>query len=250
MLNFVFAFAGLLAGGVINVLADDLPERHSPRTPQCPRCHFAYPWLDWLAVVRYWRLGGACPHCAEPMRRRPLWVELGTAVLFAVLPWLIANPLNLAIYSLYVAVLILVIVIDLEYRLILHVVTFPTTLFAVPAAFVLTDNSWQSALLGAGTGYVFFLLAYWLGKALFGEGALGFGDVTLAMMMGAMLGFHRILFALVLAILLGALVSLILLLSGRVKLRSHMAYGPYLALAGIFMIIWGDQVTRAYWRLN
>jgi leader peptidase (prepilin peptidase) / N-methyltransferase len=248
--SLIFAFAGLMAGGVINVLADDLPERRSARRPRCPHCHFAYRWLDGLALVRLVRFRGVCPNCGVPMRQRPLWVEVSTAVLFAVLPWLITNPVNLVIYSLYVAVLILVIVIDLEYRLILHVVTFPTTLFAVPAAFVLTDNSWQSALLGAGTGYVFFLLAYWLGKALFGEGALGFGDVTLAMMMGAMLGLHRILFALVLAILLGALVSVILLLSGRVKLRSHMAYGPYLALAGIFMIIWGDQVTRAYWRLN
>jgi prepilin signal peptidase PulO-like enzyme (type II secretory pathway) len=250
MLNLVFAVAGLLAGAVINVLADHLPERRSPQRPRCRHCRFSYRWPDWLAVVRYWRFGGACPNCASPMGRRPLWVEVSTAALFALLPSLIANPLNLAIYSFYVAVLILVIVIDLEYRLILHVVTFPATLFAVLAAFVLTDNSWPSALLGAATGYIFFLLAYWLGKALFGAGALGFGDVTLAMMMGAMLGFHRILFTLVFAILLAAVASLLLLLSGRVKLRSYMAYGPYLALAAIFMIMWGDQVIRLYWRLN
>jgi leader peptidase (prepilin peptidase) / N-methyltransferase len=250
MLNLLFAFIGLWAGGVINVLADDLPERRSPRSPRCPHCHFAYRGLDWLSVVRYARNAGACPNCAAPMRRRLLWVEVGTAAVFAALPWLITNPWNLAIYSIYVAVLILIIVIDLEYRLILHVVTFPTTIFAVLAAFVLTDNSLPSALLGAATGYIFFLLAYWLGRGLFGAGALGFGDVTLAMTMGAMLGFHRILFTLVLAILLGAGVTLLLLLTGRVKLRSHLAYGPYLALAAIFMILWGDQVIRAYWSLN
>jgi leader peptidase (prepilin peptidase) / N-methyltransferase len=250
MLTLVFALIGLLAGGVINVLADDLPERRSPRAPRCPRCRRAYRWFDWPAVVRYLRHRGACPQCAAPMGRRPLWVEGGTAALFAALPSLIADPGNLAIYSIYVAVLILIIVIDLEYRLILHVVTFPTTLFAVLAAYVLTDNNLLSALLGAVTGYVFFLLAYWLGKGLFGEGALGFGDVMLAMTMGAMLGFHRILFTLVLAILLGAAITLLLLVSGRVKLRSHMAYGPYLALAAIFMIMWGDQIIRAYWALN
>jgi leader peptidase (prepilin peptidase)/N-methyltransferase len=71
---------------------------------------------------------------------------------------------------------------------------------------------------------------------------LGFGDVTLATTMGLMLGFHRIFFALVLGILLAGLWSLVGLLTGRISRRSYFAYGPFLAVAGIVTIIWGDRL--------
>jgi leader peptidase (prepilin peptidase) / N-methyltransferase len=248
MLNILFALIGLLTGGLINALADDLPERRPLRRPRCPRCDYTYPPWAWLALVRRFWLGATCPDCELPLRPRLLVVELVTAVIFAALPSLISYPRNLPIYSFYIAVLILVIVIDLEYRLILHVVTFPTTALAILATFVLTDNTWQLALVGAVMGYISFLLVYWLGHMLFGPGALGYGDVTLAMMMGAMLGAHRIVFALVLAILLAGVISLLLIASRRLSLRSHMAYGPYLAIGGIIMIIWGNQILDYYRR--
>jgi prepilin signal peptidase PulO-like enzyme (type II secretory pathway) len=62
------------------------------------------------------------------------------------------------------------------------------------------------------------------------------------MTMGAMLGLHRILFALVLGILLGGLWSVLALATGRMTRRSHFAYGPFLALGGLAMIAWGQTV--------
>ena len=150
--------------------------------------------------------------------------------------------MDLVIYSFYIAVLILVIVIDLEHRLILHVVTFPTTAFALIASFFLTDNNLRLALAGAVAGFIFFYLAYLLGRRLFGPGALGFGDVTLATMMGAMLGFQRIFFALVLGILLAGIFGLLALASRRASRRTYFPYGPFLAIGGITTIIWGDQI--------
>lgn len=161
--------------------------------------------------------------------------------LFAALPSFISPALDLVIYSVFIAVLILIIVTDVEHRLVLHVVTFPSMAGALVASLVLTDSSPWLALAGGLVGFMFFYLAYLLGKRLFGPGALGFGDVTLATMMGLMLGFQRIFFALVLGILLAGLWSLLGLLSGRMSRKAYFAYGPFLALAGIVMIIWGDR---------
>lgn len=136
----VFALAGLLVGALINVLADDLPARVRPSRPHCPRCGHRYVPSRWLAVGRVLQ-GGACPNCGHPTRNRALYVEIGTAALFAVLPWLISPAVDLVIYTIYIAVLILVIVIDLEHRLILHVVTFPATGFALLASIPLTDTN-------------------------------------------------------------------------------------------------------------
>ena len=113
---------------------------------------------------------------------------------------------------------------------------------ALVASIPLSDNGPLLAAFGAVVGFIFFFLAYLLGRRLFGPGALGFGDVTMATMMGAMLGFQRIFFALVLGILLAGLWGLIVLLSRRGSRRTYFAYGPFLALGGMVMIIWGNQI--------
>lgn len=243
--NILFAVIGLLVGGLLNVLADDLPARIRPKIPHCPRCDHTYGPSRWLAVARFLQ-GGKCPECELPTRRRALILEIGTALVFAALPSLIEPGGNLVIYTVYTAVLLLVIVIDIEHRLILHVVTFPTTVFALVASFFLTDNNFIAALLGAVISFIFFYLAYVLGRRLFGAGAFGYGDVTLAMTMGAMLGLHRVIFALVLGVLLGGLWGLFGMVTRRMTRFSYFAYGPFLAVGGLVMLVWGNAVLEWY----
>jgi prepilin signal peptidase PulO-like enzyme (type II secretory pathway) len=236
MFHVLFAVAGLLLGGVINWLADYLPAWRQEEAAPKP---FPRRGLDFLALFRALRRQADVP-------RRHLAVEVGTMLLFALLPALIQERAVLLVHALYIAVLILVIVIDIEHHLVLHVVTFPTTAVALLLSFFLPDTGWKLALVGAVVGFLLFYLFFWVGKLLFGEGALGFGDVTLAMTIGAMLGFHRVVFALILAVFLGGVFSLLLLLLRVRGRKSYVAYGPYLALAAIFMLIWGTQVYQSY----
>jgi leader peptidase (prepilin peptidase)/N-methyltransferase len=241
MLNAVFALIGLLAGGIINVLADDLPTRVRPRLPHCSQCDHPYGPAGWLAVGRRIQ-GPACPDCGKAHRRRPLLVEVGTVLIFVALASLIPSAKELVIYSIFIAVLILIIVTDVEHRLVLHVVTLPSMAFALVASFFLEDSSLLLAAAGGLVGFLLFFLAYLVGQRLFGIGALGFGDVTLATMLGLMLGFQRIFFALFLGILLAGLWSLVGLLTGRMSRKTYFAYGPFLATGGIVMVIWGNRI--------
>lgn len=240
ILLLIWAFVGLLAGGLINALADDLPARRSPRRPHCPRCDYEYKPSAWLTLTRRFYLG-TCPECGLPARNRPLLTELSMVVLFMALAWFREPVGDMVIYSVYVAALFLVLVIDQEHRLVLHIVTFPMTAFALIASLLLHDSGILLALTGAAVGFIFFYIAYLIGNRLFGQGALGFGDVTLAMMMGAMLGFQGIFIALVIGILLAGLWGGLGLISGRMKRHSYFAYGPFLAIAGIVVVIWGNQ---------
>ncbi len=248
MWSIVLAVLGLVAGGVINGLADDLPERMGVSRPRCPQCHTVYPIPGWLGLTRFLFYGGKCPACGKRTHWRYPVVELSTACLWAIVPLVISEPITLILTAFFIAVLVLIIVIDLEHRLILHVVTFPTTLLALLTAFINpdTDNNPLLALLGAMTGFIIFYLLYRLGMFLFGPGALGFGDVTLAMTMGAMLGLLRIPFALIIGILLGGIVSILLLLTRRSSARSYLPYGQYLAIGGIIMLIWGKHILDWY----
>lgn len=243
LINVYFAIIGLLTGGLINVLADDLPARERPHQPHCPRCGHEYVLSGWLTTGQLLQ-GGKCPNCELPTRPRSIMVEAISVIIFASLPWLIQPPADLIIYSIYIAILLLVIVIDIEHRLVLHVVTFPTTAFALVASFFLYQMTVALSIVGALTGFIIFFSLFFVGQKLFGRGALGFGDVTLATMLGAMLGFQLILLTLVFGILLAGLWSLIILITRKGSLRSYFAYGPFLALSGILMIIWGEQILN------
>jgi leader peptidase (prepilin peptidase)/N-methyltransferase len=244
-LHLIFGFIGLLAGGVINVLADDLPRRIRPQLPHCPDCQHRHSFIGWLAVGRFLFQGRECPECGLPTRPRALIVEIGTMLWLGMMPAFVTELNLLIIYSFYSAVLILIMVIDLETKLILHLVTFPTTVIAIILSnFMGNENSLISSLTGAVTGFIFFYILYWIGQLALGPGALGFGDVTLSMTMGAMLGFHRIIFTLVLGILIGGGASLILIASGRRGM--YLPYGQYLAVAGLIMLVWGQSIFEWY----
>ena len=243
MLNLLFALIGLLLAIVINVLADDLPLRIRPLAPHCPHCAHIHQPIHWLGIIRR-----QCPECGQPVRWRVILVEVGTTALFALLPALIPEPINLIVNSFFIAVLILVIVIDLEHKLILNVVTFPVTAVALAASFIVTNdqNNIFLAATGAILGLVIGYILYGFGSLISGAGAFGMGDVKLAMAMGAMMGLHRIPFALIIGIVVGGVVSLLLLMTRLVSRRDALPYGQYLATGGIIMLIWGVQIFEWY----
>lgn len=249
MIHFLFAILGFLVGGLMNVLADDLPERRSPLVPHCynKSCNYSYSTRGWFALFRLISYRWQCPKCDAAERRRTIVVELITIAIFAVLPLFVTDIPNLIIDTIFVSILILVIVIDLEHRLILTVVTFPTTMIAIFAlSWFHSENNFILSISGAFTGFIIFYLLYLMGVWFFGEGALGFGDVMLSMTMGAMLGIHMIVPALLIGILLGGLGSVFLLIGRTVGMSSYTPYGQYLATGGIIALIWGPQIVEWY----
>ena len=225
ILNFIFLFVGLVAGVVINTLADYLPSSSTPLKPQ---------WRTW----------------GWSKRKRPLLVLLSTAVLFFLLPLWLTVLVDLIFNSIYIAILILIIVTDLEHKLIYNVVTYPSTVMAIIGSnFVSSDeNSLGLSLVGAVVGFVIFFVLYQIANLIYGSDRipLGMGDVKLAMMMGAMLGFHRIFFALFWGVILGGVITILLLLTRRVSRQSALPYGQYLALAGIWFLIWGADYVQQF----
>ncbi len=239
MIFLLFVLLGWLAGVCINLLSDYLPANRLANESISflpnPISNASALWRRLRGIVEY------------PNHNRGMAVELGTALMLGILPALIANRLLLSVHALYIAILILIIVIDIEHRLILHVVTIPATIVALGLSLALPEYpSWISAGLGAICGFLFFYLFYLLGTKLYGPGALGFGDVTLSMTMGAMLGFTYIFFALVAGILLGGVFTLLMLIFRRKGMKTYIPYGPYLAAGGIIMLIWGQQVVAWY----
>lgn len=235
----LLALLGLLVGGFVNRLGSDLAARRRLTRPHCRYCGRVRPWWAWLSLPAALAGRSKCPSCGASIGWLPPLVEVGMAACYAYL-WVTLGPkIRLPITMVYMAVLALILVTDIERRLILNVVTYPAMVFAMGAAFIAPGITWWSALLGGAIGFAFFLLAALVGHALFGSGALGAGDVKLAALVGLMTGFPLIVEALLVTLISGALVSALLLVTRVRKLRDPIPYGPFLVAGAVVALLWG-----------
>jgi leader peptidase (prepilin peptidase)/N-methyltransferase len=167
---------------------------------------------------------------------------------------------------LYSALFVLIVVIDIEHHLVLHVVSLPAILLALIGAYANPAfDSPKRALLGGALGLIAALLLYFSGmlfswlvgrtrdQPLSGP-AFGFGDVTLSTFLGLILGAPEIIFALVIGILAGFVGAILYLLVRGAIQRDHqlftafMPYGPFLVLGAAFMLYFGQTFMAWYSR--
>ena len=72
---------------------------------------------------------------------------------------------------------------------------------------------------------------------------MGHGDFKLLAAIGAWLGWKAILGAVLVSSFLGALAGVILMVATGQGLQSKLRFGPYLAVAGVLFLFWGEQVN-------
>jgi len=148
-----------------------------------------------------------------------------------------------------------VVVIDLEYRLIMHPVSVVGAILGLVVGIL--REGWVQAVLGGIAGFGIMWILYLLGVVLIkliartrgrpvNDVALGFGDVNLSGVLGLMLGWPLILFSLVVAVLVGGAVSLVYiviqLITRRYQAFMALPYGPFLVIGAIIFIYFSDQI--------
>lgn len=105
--------------------------------------------------------------------------------------------------------------------------------------YLLADISW--AIVGAVLVGAVFLALYFLCP----EG-VGQGDVKLAFVLGAWLGWQKGLLSLVLSLWLGLIVGGLLLMLKRKQGKEAIPFGPYICLSGLIMLYYGEEVLQCY----
>jgi prepilin signal peptidase PulO-like enzyme (type II secretory pathway) len=242
---------GWLLGAVVNYLADVLPLRRKLTRPFYIACDTTQGWANYLLWPRQ------CPPC-QIRRRLRVWVVEIVYILASVLisiypPVKIGYWLGMVVLA-YFGVVVLI---DLEYRLIMH----PVSIFgAVLGLFVgYLRVGWLYTVLGGIAGFAVMWLLYQLGALIMklvgrrrgqpvNDVALGFGDVNLSGVLGLMLGWPLILVGLVVAVLVGGLVSLgyivYSLLTHKYQAFMALPYGPFL-IFGAFLLVYLQNLVAA-----
>ncbi len=261
---FLFALLGMVVGSFLNVCIDRLPSGGSLVYPpsHCASCHQRLGIKDLIPVFSYLWLRGRCRSCHTTLPRRLLWIEIGTGVLFAYLYGRYGLTIELAVIAFYSSLFIVLLAIDLEHGLILNKIVYPAigvaliiSIFLSPSRVVDPDGAvaWllsslpapgvAQAAIGGGIGGLLFLLI-----AIVSRGGMGWGDVKMAALIGAVTG-YMVLVALFLAIIFGGLVAVALLLLKLKKRKEGVPFAPFLSLGAVVTLLWGADLLSWYLRL-
>jgi leader peptidase (prepilin peptidase)/N-methyltransferase len=256
LLIVIFAILGLAIGSFLNVCIDRLPRNESIVLPpsHCEVCQHKLAVKDNIPVFSYLRLRGRCRYCQAPIPRRIFWVELATALIFALLCWHYQLSPELGVLAFYACLFIIIFVIDLEQGLILNKVVYPGMVVALLLALLpqswLTQETWltpaikpgiASAALGGGIGFALFLVI-----AIVSRGGMGWGDVKLAALIGLATGFPLVFLAIIMGAILGGIVAVALMIAKKRKRRETIPFGPFLALAAMVTLLWGSNILNWY----
>ncbi len=258
-MEYVIALLGLAGGGLINLLADSLPKTRWPRLPRCEACGAPRPRTAWLALLALVMGVRGCPYCGTRLRWRAPLVEIIAAV-GSLLIWTWARDGG-RFWAAWVIsfVFLLIIVIDVEHRLILHVVTAPAAILFALIGVLDPSRGATKTLCGGLAGFLSVLALFMLGAAFaaivararkqpLDEVAFGFGDVTLSGLIGLVVGWPGVVVALFLGILAAGLFSLIylavMILRRRYVPFLPIPYGPFLVL-GAWLVYFGGREVIA-----
>ena len=235
------AMLGAIVGSFLNVVIYRLPRKQSLIFPasRCPHCGTPIaPW-DNIPVLSFLILRGRCRACRKPISLRYPIVEL-TAAATVTAVWLNSGTaLNFAAGAIFALIMLAIFFIDLEHQIVPNALSYPGLLLGLLLA--IPQARFVDALFAAAGAGAFFLLI-----AIVSRGGMGGGDIKLAAMMGAFLGWPQIAVALLFAFTLGAAVGLFLIVLKRRSRKDPIPFGPALAAGGVIALLWGHAIVNWY----
>jgi leader peptidase (prepilin peptidase) / N-methyltransferase len=227
-----------------------LPREESLVFPgsRCPACRSPIrPW-DNIPVVSYLLLRGRCRSCGHPIAWRYPAVEALTGALFVLAVVRFGLTLQTGTILLFLSALVAIAFIDLDHQIIPNAITLPGIPLGLLAGVAFGEPPLLERVIGAlaGAGFLYLVLLY--GGAVYGQDAMGEGDLNLIALVGAFLGWKGVVVTILLGCLSGSAVGLALIGLQRLRRREHMPFGPFLALGALVALFWGDALVGWYLR--
>lgn len=238
-----FFLFGLVFGSFFNVIGLRLPKNEPfiKNRSCCPSCGKQLVWRELIPIISFLLQGRKCSHCKNRISFLYPVVELLTGLLFVFSYSMINLQLELVTSLLLISMLMIIFVSDITYMIIPNNVL----LFFLPLFIVMRISHpldpWWSSMTGAVTGYgIIFAII------LISRGGMGAGDMKLFGVLGIVLGTKQILLVFFLACILGAAVSLLLMLFNKMKRNKPVPFGPYIMFAALISYFYGYPMINWY----
>ena len=260
MIILLTILAGLIVGSFLNVCIYRMPSEKSIVMPRsyCPACKHQITWYDNIPVLSFILLLGKCRFCKNRISFRYIVVEVLTALIFAVIVKELGLNAVSIIYMVLSCGLIIATFIDFEHQIIPDEITYGGMVLGLLLSFAFpqlhnTANRFyalRESLFGLILGGILILLIASIGTIAFRkklkeigqESAMGGGDVKYLAMIGAFLGWQGAVLVFFMAPFFGSVIGVIEKLRNRADI---IPYGPYLSIATLITILWGDRILQA-----
>ncbi|KTD75074.1 prepilin peptidase [Legionella waltersii] len=214
----------------------------------CPNCNAKIKSWQNIPILSYLFLKGRCAECKSPIPLRYPMIELLTGLLSLYAAWHFGITLHLLFSLLFIWILIPLIFIDLDHQLL------PDSLTLSLLWIGLIANTWgiftplPNAVISCAGAY----LTLWIFIKLFylvtGKVGMGHGDFKLFAAFGAWFGWIYLPLILLLSSVSGAIIGIIYLKTQHKSKDTSIPYGPFLSVAGIVSLFWGNTII--YWYLS
>lgn len=223
---------------------------------RCLHCGHTLAWYDLLPLISWVSTGGKCRYCGRFIGWFEPVVELATAIIFIVAylywPYSLFSAYDIAVFILWLissVMLVILFAYDLRWFLLPNRVIFPLIFIAGMVA-VLRLYSMGDILSGILTlaGAVGILSGLYLLLWVVSKGKwIGFGDIKLGLALALLLGDWGLAFiALFAANLIGVIIVIPGLLSGKLTRSTHVPFGPLLIAGYGIAFFVGHAITAWY----
>ena len=219
----------------------------TPRS-RCPSCGHGITALENIPLLSWAFLRGKCSGCGARISARYPLVELLAGLAAAYCAWRFGPTMAAVGAALFVWFTIALAFIDQETGLLPDDLTLPLVwiglLVNLGGAFV----PLRDAVIGALAGYLSLWLIYWAYKLATGKEGMGYGDFKMNAAVGALLGWKMLPLVILLSSVVGLAFGALQMFAARGKwdasFRFH--FGPYIAIAALVALFWGEPILRWY----
>ena len=250
MVLFSFLF-GLSLGSFVNVCIYRIPLKQSIVHPpsSCPHCGEQIRFYDNIPLLSYLFLMGRCRHCRHRISWRYPVVECLTGVLSLMLFIRYGLSYQYILLFLFAAALVTISFIDLDYRIIPDVLSFPGIVAGWAVSLCPWSVLWLDSLIGTLAGGGSLYLVAFVYERITGREGMGGGDIKLLAMIGAWMGWRPLPLIVLISSLTGALIGLVFILFAGKGYRFRIPFGPFLSLGALIYLFWGRGLTNWYFSL-
>ncbi|MDO8601527.1 MAG: prepilin peptidase [bacterium] len=252
----------------------------------CPKCLTTLRWYELLPLLSFLIQRRQCRHCDYRLSWQYPLVELLTGVLTAAIPLFLYQRFNIAftaatgeslvwfytlcgLWLLVAYTFIVLSLIDLKYTIIPDAANILLALIGIGVIVLKSrfdsaisyhgsflnnyavfwsagsESVWLQSLLSAGVGAILFggIIALTRGRGM------GLGDLKLVIPIGLLVGWPDIVLVLALSFIIGAFISVFLMMLGRKSFKDGVPFGPFLAASVFVVMFFGEAIMNWYFGL-
>jgi prepilin signal peptidase PulO-like enzyme (type II secretory pathway) len=257
----IFFMFGAAMGSFLNVVAVRTRKgtKFTTGRSKCPKCKKIIRWYDNIPILSYLILRGVCRKCKKEISWQYPAAEIGTGILFSAVAFKFFSLMNsdtfipTVFWLILVSLLVVIFIYDAKYleipggalwSALVGVIIFNliSDFYSARTFLSVFELATYSGTLAGMAGFLFFFFLV----AVSDERWMGMGDAYLALLLGLLLGWPKILLGLFLAFMLGSFWGIVLIITKKKTMQSQIPFGPFLITGALLAVFFFEFLSGKY----